>query len=84
MPTPPPLTTGTYWVDTPCPRCGALTAVSLHLGSVLSTPDDAGASLRLVARSKAVDHYCGAHPLVRADATLFDDEHDPEERRYPT
>ena len=85
---PPNLTTGTYWVDLPCPRCGVLTPVSVHLGSTLTTPDDTGSSLKLRAKSKPVDHYCGARPLVNRDLSLFDDTDagagDPEDRRYPT
>ena len=81
MTTAPTLTTGTYWIDLPCPRCGVLATVSVHLGSTLVTPDDAGPSLKLVAKSKAVDHWCGARPMLTTpDLALFDDkdrtEHD--------
>ena len=83
--TTPNLTTGTYWVDLPCPRCGVLTPVSVHLSSTLTMPDDAGASLRLKAKSKPVDHWCGARPLVERDLSLFDDDDvDVESRRHPT
>ena len=86
--TTPALSTGTYWIDLPCPRCGVLTPVSAHLASTLITPDDGGASLRLVCKSKPVDHWCGARPLVTTtmDVALFDDEPPTttEDRRYPT
>ncbi|MGY4645896.1 hypothetical protein [Cellulomonas sp. URHB0016] len=84
MAAPPNLTTGTYWVDLPCPRCGVLAAVSVHLGSILTTPDDAGASLRLKAKSKPVDHWCGARPMINApDLSLFEDD-EVERGRHPT
>jgi hypothetical protein len=56
---PPPLTVGIYWVDLPCPRCGALATVAAHLSAVLTTPTEEEPSLRLKVRSKAVDHECG-------------------------
>lgn len=55
----PPLTTGIYWVDLPCPRCGALATVGATLSVILTTPQDEEPTLKLRVRSKPVDHACG-------------------------
>jgi hypothetical protein len=64
MTTNPPLTTGVYWIDLPCPRCGALATVAAVLSSVLTTPSEAEPSLKLHCRTKAVDHACGQGRLL--------------------
>lgn len=56
---PAPLAPGIYWVDLPCPRCGALETVAVVLSAVLTTPTDDQPSLKLRARTKATDHDCG-------------------------
>lgn len=56
---PAPLTPGIYWVDLPCPRCGALETVAVVLSAVLTTPTDEEPSLKLRAKSKPTDHDCG-------------------------
>jgi hypothetical protein len=87
MTTSPALSTGTYWVDLPCPRCGVLAPVSVHLGSSLTVPDDGGPSLRLTAKSKPIDHWCGQRAMLTTpDLALFDPDEPPttEDRRYPT
>lgn len=49
---------GTHWVEAPCPRCGALEVIGVHLASVLTTPQDEIPSLRVRAKAKPVDHDC--------------------------
>jgi hypothetical protein len=71
---PPNLTTGTYWIDLPCPRCGEISSVAVHLGSTLTTPDEGAPSLRVVAKAKPVDHWCGARPMLTAPAMTLMDE----------
>lgn len=56
---PAPLMPGTYWVDLPCPRCGAIETVAATLTAVLTVPGDAGASLKLRVKTKPTDHDCG-------------------------
>ena len=70
---PPPLSTGIYWVDLPCPRCGALSTVAAVLSAVLTQPSDDQPSLKLRVRSKAVDHNCGQGRMMET-AELFSDQ----------
>lgn len=67
MTAPPTLTTGLYWVDLPCPRCHALETVAVVMSSILTTPDEAEPSLRLHAKSKAIDHRCGQGRMLTTD-----------------
>ena len=60
---PAPLTPGIYWVDLPCPRCGALETVAVVLSAVLTTTADED-TLKLRAKSKPTDHECGQARLL--------------------
>lgn len=76
------LSTGTYWIEAPCPRCGQIEHVGIALSTVLTTPQDATASLKVKSSSKGVDHDCGQNRL-RAKVNVVppvptDDESEPE------
>src|SRR4029079_15097314 len=69
---PAPLTTGIYWVDLPCPRCHALETVAVHLSANLTPHDQETPTLRLRAKSSAVDHQCGQGRMLATDELTLD------------
>lgn len=44
--------------EVPCPTCGRLEVIAVELAAVLTVPDDGVATLRVKAKSKALDHWC--------------------------
>jgi hypothetical protein len=66
------LTTGTYWVDLPCPRCHALETVAVLLSAVLTTADEETPTLRLRTKSAPVDHQCGQGRMLTTDELTLD------------
>lgn len=53
------LSPGTYTVDAPCPDCGGLETLLLRVSVVRTSGTDDECTIRLRARSRAVDHACG-------------------------
>ncbi|GAB3889013.1 hypothetical protein [Terrabacter terrigena] len=66
----PPLSIGTHIVDVPCPRCGSLETILVRLSSVLTEGTGDDTTLKLRARSKAVDHMCGSRRLLDGAGVL--------------
>lgn len=58
------LSTGTYLVDTPCPRCGVVEEILVAITSVHTLPMDAPGSLRVKLKGKARDHDCAQMRVV--------------------
>jgi hypothetical protein len=61
--------TGTYIVEAHCPRCNAIEEVLVSIRSVLTTPEDDPATLRVRLKCKARDHDCNQSRLVINTAT---------------
>lgn len=66
--------TGTYLVEAPCPNCGVIEEVLVGLRSVLTTPQDDQASIKVSCKGKARDHNCG-QTLIRIGEESDSDDH---------
>lgn len=67
------LSTGTYYVDAPCPRCGAIEAILVQISSVLTTPETEGGTLRVKIKGKPREHDC-QQGRITVDAMLEADQ----------
>ena len=66
-----PLMMGEYIARLECPDCGAGTAVSVALSTVLTASTDEPSSLKLRAKSGKVEHRCGiSGEQLRLEAEL--------------
>lgn len=65
------LSTGTYLVEAPCPKCGALEEILVSIRSVLTTPEDDTQQLKVRLKGKARDHDC-RQERIATDAGMVD------------
>ena len=57
------LDTGSHAVEAPCPVCGVIELIYADLSTVLTTPTDEPAMLRLRLKAKPVTHLCGQEAI---------------------
>ena len=57
------LPVGLHAVEAPCPNCGVLELIWVTLSTVLTSPSDADATLKVKAASKPVVHLCGQETI---------------------
>ena len=57
------LNVGPLHVEAPCPVCGVIELVFADLSTVLTTPTDEPATLRLKLKAKPVTHLCGQETI---------------------
>ena len=57
------LNVGRHAVEAPCPTCGVIELIFVTLSTVLTTPNDDDATLRVKAASKPVIHLCGQETI---------------------
>ena len=62
------LETGLYTIAAKCPRCSAVEEIVVAIRSVLTTPEDGPASLKVALKGKARDHDCRQARIVTTEA----------------
>lgn len=59
------LKTGVYYVDAPCPRCGAIEEILISIRSVVTIPETDTGKLAVKLRGKPRDHDCRQNRLTQ-------------------